>query len=1310
MPETIIDPPLGLHRSIGPDIQDLVMVASVTCSGNADSCVSDVECYERGHSFCSKKRLKTSVLEDFDAVSSTRICNGDDIISRIQTHTEGCPSYGCSDDFHCSSSRCNPINSAGPHVAMEGSCKSMNTSGDSHQSCSVGRIYCQDNSYARYAQIATVSGWMYVNECGQMCGPYIQEQLHEGLSTGFLPQELLVYPVVNGNLLNPVPLKYLKQFPEHANTGFAYWTPRTTSTLSTEPSNGYTSCSNDYSLAFGRVESVGYAFSSTVCPESLSTPKSCAIYSSCGLDTQNPNSEGMNWESLNIPLLQLSEELCWVFEDDEGIKRGPHSLAELYSWHRNGYLRDLLMISHADNKFHPFPLISLVNAWRVESPKNVCMDEIQQNYSSSFIGFISEISEEVCAQLHRGIMKAAWRVVVDEILGSIIPEFVAMKKSQKHFKQECANQFGVTKASKNCTSSGNELAGALSVSDLIVPLCKTSIESPASTSAAGSIQNFFGALSLSHRMLFDSCMQVLWNAVFYDPVADYSCAWRKRSRWSGYPLLPYAVAAFEKDILLKNFMGTHERLTTVPVQLGESFTCDADCSPGFRPVVGSTGIHGESSLFSSYVEEVPQQLDCLPCISQNHDDMVYCQEKIENTLHLSLKAALIEHFKTLIEEEVTKLSDSVAENKHDQVSLDVPQAAGLTARYLLCSTTFPSKSSPSFRFRSAFERMCMPVANMVDDMELNVPPPPGVEDVSKPIVPSEDIKFRPSLLNACIPQVVKYVTMAICRQRLHIDVLKEWRSSFVEGVLHRCFLSWCALRRKYESNVSEETLEDRFRQWHRAGSSDESLVLGRYTYFRKKKNARNKLGPLSELLASEDNGLPNPNMDNLENDKIPEISPETVIVETVNVNSQNKVSKRKAKSPVNGIRMPEDCLSANSARMLRKKARISQKHEVVITNDEECQWEGGTASSVELRRVNKVVDCTGRGLPCQKEIAGWLNFKKAPKSTKESYLRRELLVDGMPLATAKVLRPPPSVMVRKALNRQAVKKVKSTMFRISNSCPKSDGCARSSIDGWEWHKWSLSASPADRARVRGTQFAHTQYLGSDVCVSQCSNAKGLSARTNRVKLRNLLAAADGADLLKATQSKARKKRLRFQRSKIHDWGLIALELIEAEDFVIEYVGELIRPRISDIRERQYEKMGIGSSYLFRLDDGYVVDATKRGGIARFINHSCEPNCYTKVISVDGQKKIFIYAKRQISAGEEITYNYKFPLEEKKIPCSCGSKRCRGYSSWNFSVLIAYITGLITRVTSLTCSKLKEEWYQKPIYLTLVVNQRKILMQ
>lgn len=73
-----------------------------------------------------------------------------------------------------------------------------------------------------YTSPAFVSGWMYLNQNGQMCGPYIQQQLYEGLHTGFLPEDLPVYPILNGNLLNSVPLNYFKQFPDHVATGFVY--------------------------------------------------------------------------------------------------------------------------------------------------------------------------------------------------------------------------------------------------------------------------------------------------------------------------------------------------------------------------------------------------------------------------------------------------------------------------------------------------------------------------------------------------------------------------------------------------------------------------------------------------------------------------------------------------------------------------------------------------------------------------------------------------------------------------------------------------------------------------------------------------------------------------------------------------------------------------------------------------------------------------------------------------------------------------------------------------------------------------------
>jgi [histone H3]-lysine4 N-trimethyltransferase SETD1 len=134
--------------------------------------------------------------------------------------------------------------------------------------------------------------------------------------------------------------------------------------------------------------------------------------------------------------------------------------------------------------------------------------------------------------------------------------------------------------------------------------------------------------------------------------------------------------------------------------------------------------------------------------------------------------------------------------------------------------------------------------------------------------------------------------------------------------------------------------------------------------------------------------------------------------------------------------------------------------------------------------------------------------------------------------------------------------------------------------------------------------------------------------------KELLTALTGdADVLRFNQLKKRKKPVKFARSAIHNWGLYSLEPIAANEMIIEYVGEKVRQEIADLRERRYERSGIGSSYLFRIDEGHVVDATKKGGIARFINHSCMPNCTAKIIRVDGDKRIVIYALRDIARGK-----------------------------------------------------------------------------
>jgi histone-lysine N-methyltransferase SETD1 len=148
---------------------------------------------------------------------------------------------------------------------------------------------------------------------------------------------------------------------------------------------------------------------------------------------------------------------------------------------------------------------------------------------------------------------------------------------------------------------------------------------------------------------------------------------------------------------------------------------------------------------------------------------------------------------------------------------------------------------------------------------------------------------------------------------------------------------------------------------------------------------------------------------------------------------------------------------------------------------------------------------------------------------------------------------------------------------------------------------------------------------------------------------------------KFNQLQTRKKHLRFARSPIHDWGLYAMEKISKGEMVIEYVGEVIRAQVAEKREKTYERQGIGSSYLFRIDEDLVVDATKKGNLgyvgflslcssfflindfgSRLINHSCDPNCTAKIITISGEKKIVIYAKQEIELGDEITYG-AFPL-------------------------------------------------------------------
>lgn len=178
-----------------------------------------------------------------------------------------------------------------------------------------------------------------------------------------------------------------------------------------------------------------------------------------------------------------------------------------------------------------------------------------------------------------------------------------------------------------------------------------------------------------------------------------------------------------------------------------------------------------------------------------------------------------------------------------------------------------------------------------------------------------------------------------------------------------------------------------------------------------------------------------------------------------------------------------------------------------------------------------------------------------------------------------------------------------------------------------------------------------------------STLSGRAARANsRRMFKSLSALGHASKNVDRLAGRDREQQLRFDKSKIHGWGVYAEEPINMGDMIIEYRGEIIGNAVADKREKEYERAKM-DDYMFRIDSFTVCDATISGNVARYINASCSPNCFTQIITAGENKRIVIYAKRDIPRGEELCYDYKFSYEHdqsKRIPCHCGSPACRGF--------------------------------------------------
>lgn len=142
-------------------------------------------------------------------------------------------------------------------------------------------------------------------------------------------------------------------------------------------------------------------------------------------------------------------------------------------------------------------------------------------------------------------------------------------------------------------------------------------------------------------------------------------------------------------------------------------------------------------------------------------------------------------------------------------------------------------------------------------------------------------------------------------------------------------------------------------------------------------------------------------------------------------------------------------------------------------------------------------------------------------------------------------------------------------------------------------------------------------------------------------------------------------RTRFvvKNSRIHGRGIVAARPLKKGERIIEYKGDIISWKQAD-RMPSADPDNPHHTFLFALSDGKrVIDGNSNGNAARWINHSCDPNCETEETD-DG--RVFIHAIRNIRKGEELNYDYGLIIDERLTPklkklheCRCGSKDCRG---------------------------------------------------
>ncbi|CAO1616122.1 unnamed protein product [Parajaminaea phylloscopi] len=271
------------------------------------------------------------------------------------------------------------------------------------------------------------------------------------------------------------------------------------------------------------------------------------------------------------------------------------------------------------------------------------------------------------------------------------------------------------------------------------------------------------------------------------------------------------------------------------------------------------------------------------------------------------------------------------------------------------------------------------------------------------------------------------------------------------------------------------------------------------------------------------------------------------------------------------------------------------------------------------------------------------------------------VAEGSSTPSATTLHPPPQVEMAPAPGRRRKKADNAAEFKpqIIDYLPRAEDEALASFarleENWYANKWIGRSKGHDQGLVCECSYRP----GRDDISRACTDEAGCINRLTQVECTS---AECNCKTYCQNQRFQRKEyaQVEIVKTEKKGYGLRAAEDVAAESFVYEYIGEVVEEADFRKRMQRYHEERIPHFYFMMLQRDEYLDATKRGDVARFINHSCNPNCYVAKWHVGKHMRMGIFSQRDIIKGEELTFNYNVDRYGNEAqPCYCGEPNCVG---------------------------------------------------